>query len=91
MDAAAVFGPEVFDRQWIGNVIRIESVSLIPDHDGHSLGPFAAATNVNQFASVQAIAVEYRITQSFPKREFDELLLSANAMGAMYQAHEPVH
>jgi len=90
MDAATVFGAEVFDRQRIGNVIRIESLSLIPDHDEHSLGPLAAATDVNQFAGVQAIAVEYRVTQGFPKREFDELLLSADAMGAMYQVHEPV-
>jgi hypothetical protein len=71
MDAAAMFGGEFFDRQRIGKVIRIESVSLIPDHDEHSLVPFAAATDVHQFAGIQAIAVDHRVTQGFPKREFD--------------------
>ena len=90
MDAAAVFGTEVFDRQRIGDVFRIESVSLVPDHEDHSLGSFAAATDMNQFAGIQAIAVEYRVTQGFAKGEFDELFLSVNAMRGMYQVHEPV-
>jgi hypothetical protein len=90
MDAAAVFGIEVFNRQRIGDVIRIESVSLIPDHEDHSLASFAAATDMNQFAGNQAIAVKNRVTQSFAKREFDKLFLSVNAMRGMYQVHEPV-
>jgi hypothetical protein len=66
-------------------------MSLISDDDEHSLAAFVAATDVNQLASVQAIAVEYRVTQGFPKGEFNELLLSENTAGSNYQAHEPVH
>jgi hypothetical protein len=51
---------------------------LISDDDEHSLAAFAAATDVNQLASVQAIAVDDRVTQGFPKGEFNELLLSEN-------------
>jgi len=86
-----VFRPEVFKRQGIGNFIGIESVSLIPDRDEHSLAVLAAATDVNQLASVQAIAVEHRVTQGFPKREFNELLFSANTARCRDQAHEPVN
>jgi hypothetical protein len=51
---------------------------LISDDHEHSLTAFAAATDVNQLASVQAIAVDDRVTQGFPKGEFNELLLSEN-------------
>jgi len=90
VDAAPVLGTEVFDRQRIGNLIGVESMSLISDDDEHSLAAFAAATDVNQFVGVQAIAVEHRVTQGFPKGEFNELLLFENTAGSSYQAHEPV-
>jgi len=80
VDAAPVFGTEVFERQRIGNLIGVKSWSLIPDHDGHSSAAFAEAMDVNQFACVSAIAVEHRITQGFPKREFHELFLPANTV-----------
>src|SRR6267143_3707246 len=86
-----VFGIEVFERQRIGNPIGVESMSLISDDDEHSLAAFAAATNVNQLASVQTIAVEHRVAQGFPKREFNELHLSQNPAGSSDQAHQPVH
>src|ERR1700719_3394155 len=82
--------PRVLNRQRIGDVIRIEPVPLIPDHEGHSLGWFATATDMNQFAGIQAIAVEYRVTQGFAKSEFDELFLPVNAMRGLHQVHEPV-
>jgi len=91
VDTAPVFGIEVFDRQRVGNLTGVESISLISDDDEHSLAAFAAATNVNQLARVQAIAVEHRVTQGFPKGEFNELLLSRNTAGASYQAREPVN
>jgi hypothetical protein len=91
VDTAPVFGIEVFDRQRVGNLTGVESISLISDDDEHSLAAFAAATNVNQLAYVQAIAVEHRVTQGFPKGEFNELLLSQNTAGASYQAREPVN
>jgi hypothetical protein len=41
---------------------------LVPDRDDHGpIAAFAAATEVNQLAGVQAIAVEHRVTQGFPK------------------------
>ena len=86
-----MFGIEVFDRQRVGNLIGVESISLIPDDDEHSLAAVAAATNVNQLACVQAIAVEHRVTQGFPKGKFNELLLSHNTAGSSYQAREPVN
>jgi hypothetical protein len=91
MDAAPMLGIEVFERQRIGNLTGVESLPLISDHDEHSLAAFAAAPNVNQLASVQAIAVEHCVTQRFPKREFNELLFSENTAGCHNQAHEPVH
>jgi hypothetical protein len=66
-------------------------MSLISDDDEHSLGAFAAATDMNQLASIQAIAMEYRVTHGFPKRKFNELLLSGNATGSSDETHEPVH
>jgi hypothetical protein len=91
MDAAPVFGPEVFERQGIGYLVGIESLSLIPDDDGQSTAADAAATDMNQLAGVQAIAVEHRVSQGFPKREFNALLLSANAARCHDQAHKPLH
>jgi hypothetical protein len=91
VDAAPVFRPEVFERQRIGNLIGVESVSLISYGDEHSLAVFAAATDVNQLARVQAIAVEYCVTQCFAKREFNVLLLSANTARRRNQAYEPIH
>ena len=52
MDAAAMFGPEVFDRQRIGYLIGVESLPLIFDTDGHSFPVFAVATDVNQLVSL---------------------------------------
>jgi len=91
VDAAPVFGFQVFDRQRIRNIIGVESVPLIPDDNEHSLGAFAAATDMNQLARIHAIAMEYRVTHGFPKREFNELLLSGNATGSSDETHEPVH
>jgi hypothetical protein len=91
VDAAPVFGTEVFERQRIGNSTWVESLPLISDDDEHSLAAFAAATDVNQLASVQSIAVEHRVTQGFAKGEFNEILLSENTAGSRYQAHEPVN
>src|SRR5712664_4520840 len=90
MDTAPVLGTEVFERQRIGNLIGIESISLISDDHEHSLAAFAAAADVNQPASVQAIAVDHRVTQGFPKREFNELLISEDTVGSSDQAHQPV-
>jgi hypothetical protein len=91
VDAAPVFGIQVFDSQRIRNIIGVESISLIPDDDEHSLGAFAAATDMNQLASIHAIAVEYRVSYGFSKSEFNELLLSGNASRSGDQTYEPVH
>jgi hypothetical protein len=91
VDAAPVFGIEVFERQGIGNSTWVESLPLISDDEEHALAPFAAATDVNQLATVQAIAVEHCVTQGFPEGEFNELFLSENTPGFRYQAYEPVH
>jgi len=90
VDAAPVFGIQVFDSQRIRNIIGVESMSLISDDDEHSLGAVAAATDMNQLASIHPIAMEYRVTHGFPKREFNELLLSGNATGSSDETHEPV-
>jgi hypothetical protein len=91
VDAAPVFGFQVFDRERIRNSIGVETMSLISDDDEHSLGTFAAATDMNQLAGIEAIAVEYRVTHGFSKCEFNELLLAANATGPSDQTHKPVH
>ena len=52
VDAAPVFGIQVFDSERIRNIIRVESISLIPDDNEHSLGAYAAATDMNQLAGV---------------------------------------
>jgi hypothetical protein len=81
-DPASVFGFQIFDSQGIRNSIGIESSSLISDRDEYSLSAFTAATNMNQLASIHAIAVKHCVAHGFPKREFNELLLSANATGS---------
>jgi len=91
VEAAPVFRTKVFEIQRIGNSVGVESVSLISDDDGHTLAAFAAAADVNQLATVQPIPVEHRVTQSFPKGEFNGLLRSENITGSNYQAHEPIH
>ena len=91
VDAAPVFGTEVFERQRIGNFIGVESLPLIPDYDRQSTAAFAAATDVDQLACVSAIAVEHRITQGFPKREFNELFLSANTARCYDQSYKLIH
>jgi hypothetical protein len=91
VDTAPVFGIEVFDRQRVGNLIRVESITLISDDDAHSLAAFAAATKVNQLACVRAIAVEHSVIQGFPKGKFNELLRSQNTAGCSDQAGEPVN
>jgi len=91
MDATPVHCTKVLVSQRIGNSVGVESVSLISDDDGHTLAVFAPAPDVNQLASVQAIAMEHCVTQSFSKREFNGLFLSENTAGSSYQAHEPIH
>jgi len=91
VDAAPVFGTEVFVRQRIGNLMGVESMSVISDDDEHAFAGFATTTDVNQLAGVQTIAVEHGVTQGFPKREFNELLLSGNTARCHDQAHKPFH
>jgi hypothetical protein len=91
MDTPPVFGIEVSDRQRVGNLIGVEPISLISDDYEHSLGAFAAATDMNQLASIHPIAVEHRVAKGFLKGELNELFLSANATGSSDQTHEPVH
>jgi hypothetical protein len=73
-----------------GHLIGVESLPLVRDDDGHSLAPFAAAMDVNQRASLQAIAVEHRVAQGIPKREFD-IFLSADTARRRDKAHKPFH
>jgi flagellar biosynthesis/type III secretory pathway ATPase len=54
---------------------------LVPNDDANSLLGLAAAMDMNQLVRVQAIAVEHRVAEGFAKREFDVLLLSADAVG----------
>src|SRR5690242_949176 len=81
MDAAPVFGGQIFERQRIGNVSRVKSLALISDDNKDPLATVATAAGMNQLPAIQAIAVEHRVTQCFPKGEFDVLLLSADAAG----------
>src|SRR5712692_2375176 len=66
-------------------------MSLVSDDNEHSVAAFAAAANVNQLASVQTIAVNHSVTQSFAKREFNNLLLAADTVRRCDQVHKPVH
>src|SRR5229473_6876026 len=66
-------------------------MSLVSDDNEHSVAAFAAAANVNQLAGVQSIAVNHSVTQSFPKREFNKLLLAADTVRRCDQVHKPVH
>jgi len=90
VDAAPVFGTEVSNAKGSGPY-GVESISLISDDDEHSVAAFAAATDANQLASVQAIAMDYRVTQGFPKSKLNELFLSANTARCRDQAHQTVH
>jgi len=62
---SSMFGFEVFNRQGIRHHLGVESFSLIPNNDTHAFAVIAAATDTNQLASLQAIAVEHRVTQRF--------------------------
>src|SRR5260370_42295303 len=77
--APPVPGIEGFDRQRVGNLLGVESVSLISD-DEHSLGCLAAAMNMNQLAGIHTIVVEHLVTHSFSKCDFSKLLFSRNVM-----------
>src|SRR5260370_6101323 len=66
-------------------------MSLVSDDNEHSVAAFAAAADVNQLAGVQSIAVNHSVTQSFPKREFNKLLLAADTVRRCDQVHKPVH
>jgi len=91
MDAASMFGFEVFNRQGIRHHLGVESFSLIANNDAHALAVIAAATDVNQLASLQAIAVEHRVAEGFAKREFDVFLHSGDPVRCRDKAHEPLH
>jgi hypothetical protein len=65
-------------------------MSLISDDDEHSLGAFAAATDMNPLTPIHAIAGEHRVIHGFPKREFIELLPSSNATGSSDQVHDTI-
>jgi len=90
VDAAPVFSSQVLDCQRIRNLLGVKSMPLISHDDEHSLDAVAASTDMNQLANIHPIAVQYRVTYGFPKSEFNELFLSANAAGTSDQAHEPV-
>jgi hypothetical protein len=69
---------EILDRQWIWYVIGIESSSLIRNDHEEFPTRFPTTMNMNQLASIQAIAVKHRVTQGFPKSEFNVLLLATD-------------
>jgi hypothetical protein len=91
VDAAPVFGTQIFERQRIRNLTGIKSMSLISNDNEYSFVEFTAAAHVNQLAGIQAIAVEHCVTQCFLKREFNEVLPSVNATRRSDQAHQPIH
>jgi hypothetical protein len=64
---------------------------LISDGDEHSVCSIAAATDMNQFARLQAVAVKDCVTHGFPKGEFNELFFAVNATGLSDQANKQVH
>src|SRR5260370_32601600 len=66
-------------------------MSLVSDDNEHSVAAFAAAADVNQLAGVQSIAVNHSVTQSFPKREFNKLLLAADPLRRCDEVHKPGH
>jgi hypothetical protein len=90
VDTASVFGIQVFDGHRVSDTTGFESMSLIPDDDEHALGVFAAAADMNQLASIHAIAVEYRVIHGLPKRKFNQLLFPSNTTGSSDEIHEPV-
>jgi hypothetical protein len=91
MDPTPVFRAEILNRQGIGYLIGIESASLVRNDNEDFPAGFATAMNMNQLASLQAIAMEHRVAQCFPQRELDELLLAADTMRRYDQVHKPVH
>jgi hypothetical protein len=91
VDAAPVFGGQIFERQRIGNLSRVKSLALISDDNKDPLATVATAADMNQLPALQAIAMQHGVTQCFPKRKFNELLFLVNAMRRSDQAHEPVH
>ena len=60
MDPIPAFRAEILHRQGIGYLIRIESSSLIRNDNEDFPAGFAAAMNMNQLASLQAIAVDLK-------------------------------
>ena len=60
MDPTPAFRAEILNRQGIGYLIRIESSSLIRNDNEDFPAGFAAAMNMNQLASLQAIAVDLK-------------------------------
>jgi hypothetical protein len=91
MDPTPAFREEILIRQGIGYLIRIESSSLIRNGKENFPTGFATAMNMNQLASLQAIAMEHRVAQCFSQRQLDELLLAADTMRRCDQVHKLVH
>ena len=90
MDPIPAFRAEILHRQGIGYLIRIESSSLIRNDNEDFPAGFATAMNMNQLASLQAIAMEHRVAQCFPQSELEELLIAADTMRRCDQVHKPV-
>ncbi len=86
-----MFGGQIFERQRIGNLSRVKSLALISDDNKDPLATVATAADVNQLPAIQAIAMHHGVTQSFPKREFNKLLLAADTVRRRDQVHKPVH
>src|SRR6516162_671691 len=91
MNTAPVFCKQIFQSQRIRQLIGIKSVSLISDDKQHSLVMIAAATDMNQPARIQGIAVQHGVIQCFLKRKSNKILFSCDTARSNDQSHEPVH
>jgi hypothetical protein len=91
VDAAPVLSLEIFRSEGIKNCIRIKPSPLVPDDNGQSLSQLTSTANLNQLMCVHPIAVNDRVVDSFPKRQFDCGFLAGNAPRSFDQSHQAVH
>src|SRR5580700_2476711 len=89
-DTTPVVGTEIFGTRRIGNRFRVKSLSLVLDDQGYPLFQVTAATNLNQLVTIETIAVNHCIVESFPKSQFNRGLLAGNATRSFDQSHQTV-
>jgi hypothetical protein len=86
-----MLGFEITGDRGVRNRVWVKSGSLVLDHHRNPIPKFTLATNLDEFAGIETIAVKDRIAESLPNGEPYGGFLAGNAMRLFNHASQSVY